>query len=192
MVRSSQRFQSQARMDGILHRPSTPRGIIMKIDRVLEKTWNRSPDLPSENASVTELDSNSGPADGCSVLVVEDHPINRKLAVILLKKLKCRVVTAINGKEALVCMKKQSFDIVLMDLHMPVMDGFETARRIRQRHNDVDQPLLVALTAAASLQDRALAKASGLTEFLMKPVHFEQLEKLIKRRKPLQTPLKMS
>lgn len=192
VVRSSHRFQSQARVDGILRRPTTPNRMIIKIDRILQKTASQSNVLSSKTSSDADLISTQVHQGACSVLVVEDHPINRKLAVILLEKLNCRVVTANHGEEALGCMEKQTFDIVLMDLHMPVMDGFETARTIRQRWGDADRPLLVALTAAASQQDRELAKASGLTEFLTKPIQFEQLEKLVERSRRPRPPSKIS
>jgi len=192
VVRSSHRFQSQARVDGILRRPTTPNRMIIKIDRILQKTASQSNVLSSKTSSDADLISTQVHQGACSVLVVEDHPINRKLAVILLEKLNCRFVTANHGEEALGCMETQSFDIVLMDLHMPVMDGFETARTIRQRWGDADRPFLVALTAAASQQDRELAKASGLTEFLTKPIQFEQLEKLVERSRRPRPPSKIS
>ena len=192
VIRSRQGFQARARLDGMLLRPSTPRRMIMKIERILNTSAEHSSARVSVPSPDAGEDSNPGKADGCSVLVVEDHPINRKSAVILLKKLQCRVVTANHGQEALGCMEQQSFDIALIDLHMPVMDGFETARQIRKRFDEADQPLLVALTAAASWQDRELAKASGLTEFLVKPIQFEQLEKLIERRRHSKPDAKIS
>jgi len=173
MIRSSSRFQSQVQVDAIIRRPTTPRRMIMKLDRVLLKTASQPTVLSAQSSGVADEEVNQNASDGCSVLVVEDHPINRKLAVILLGKLNCRIVTANHGGEALECMERESFDVVLLDLHMPVMDGFETARRIRQKYDDADQPLLVPLTAAASLQDRELAKSCGMTDFLMKPIQFE-------------------
>jgi len=173
MIRSSSRFQSQVQVDAIIRRPTTPRRMIMKLDRVLLKPASQPTVLPAQSSGVADEEANQNASDGCSVLVVEDHPINRKLAVILLGKLNCRIVTANHGGEALECMERESFDVVLLDLHMPVMDGFETARRIRQKYDDADQPLLVPLTAAASLQDRELAKSCGMTDFLMKPIQFE-------------------
>lgn len=183
IVRSAHRFQSHGNIDGILRRPCTPRRLMMKLDQVLQKSQNASASTNTVNQPIEDVDLEPVHHDGCSVLVVEDHPINQKLAVILLKKLNCRVTTANHGVEALECIERQSFDIILMDLHMPMMDGFETARQMLHRFDESKQPLMVALTAAASTQDRQLAKSCGLKDFLLKPIQYEQLEKLVERCK---------
>jgi two-component system, sensor histidine kinase len=118
------------------------------------------------------------------VLVVEDHPVNQKLTVALLAKLGIDADLASNGAEAVDRVRVSGYDLILMDLQMPVMDGLEATRRIRGLDLPV-QPLIVALTASAYETDRERCLQAGMDDFLGKPFRLEELRsKLAAFRRP--------
>ena len=106
------------------------------------------------------------------VLLVDDNPINRKLAVRLLEGLGHRVQQASNGAEAVEAVERGDFDVVLMDVQMPVMDGFEATRRIREREARETLPRLpiLAMTAHAMAEDRQRCLDAGMDAHLTKPI----------------------
>jgi two-component system sensor histidine kinase/response regulator len=112
---------------------------------------------------------------GIRVLVVEDNEVNLKLAVTLLKKMGCEVFTARDGREAINKVREDSYDIVLMDLHMPDINGLEATRTIRYEI-DTEIPI-IALTATAMKEDEEKAFESGMNDFLTKPINLKKLNK---------------
>ena len=115
------------------------------------------------------------------ILVVEDNPLSQKLLLKMLGKVGVEVGLAKNGLEALEKGSTESYDLVLMDLQMPVMDGFEATRQIRLgRAKDPKVPV-VALTANDSQEDRAKAQSAGVDAFLAKPLEREQLFEVLRR-----------
>lgn len=116
------------------------------------------------------------------ILVVEDNPVNQRLAVLLLKKRGHSVVVANNGKEALAMLAKETFALVLMDVQMPVMDGFATTKAIRQQEESTNKHLpIVALTAHAMRGDQERCLAAGMDAYLSKPLQAHQLFAVIER-----------
>lgn len=113
-----------------------------------------------------------------SILLVEDNRLNINLATQLFKKWKAKYAIAENGYEALDQLKKMNFDIILLDLHMPGMNGFETFKAIRK--SEIDSPV-VALTADAFDDTREKVNELGFDELLIKPYRAEELVKLIQR-----------
>jgi CheY-like chemotaxis protein/HPt (histidine-containing phosphotransfer) domain-containing protein len=118
--------------------------------------------------------------DGCAVLLVEDNPFNQLVGRELLLQAGAAVSVAGNGAEALEAMERQRFDCVLMDVQMPVMDGLEATRRIRQ-DPQLRGTLVIAMTANAGVEDRARCLQAGMDEFLSKPVVPELLAATIAR-----------
>jgi two-component system, sensor histidine kinase and response regulator len=117
------------------------------------------------------------------VLLVEDNPVNIEVAVELLTSMGCMVQTARNGLEALAQFKNETFDIVLMDCQMPIMDGLSATRRIREFElvqAKVRIPI-VALTANAYAEDRARCIDAGMDDYLSKPYAEEQLSDTLKK-----------
>lgn len=109
------------------------------------------------------------------VLLVEDDAINRKVIQKILEQEGCLVDTACNGKEALVFYEKSNYDIILMDIQMPVMNGIETAKQIRLLEDGKEHIPIIALTAYALQGDREAFLAQGMDGYLPKPVQQEEL-----------------
>ncbi len=108
------------------------------------------------------------------VLLVEDNPVNQLVAKGMLVKLGCEVTVAAHGGEALDQLEQRVFDLVLMDCNMPVMDGYEASRQIRQSGRWSDLPI-VALTANAMPEERERCRAAGMNDYLSKPFRREEL-----------------
>ena len=110
------------------------------------------------------------------VLVAEDNVVNQKVATRLLKKLGYRSQVASNGQEVLDAIEREQFDAVLMDCQMPVMDGFEASRRIRELEAETGAHLpIIAMTANAMKGDRELCLAAGMDDYVPKPVNVDAL-----------------
>jgi signal transduction histidine kinase len=109
------------------------------------------------------------------ILVVEDDPVSRILAHAYLASLGHTADTAASGEAALQALEGKRYDLLLLDIQMPGMDGFELARRVRARFAGERQPYLVALTAAAMEGDRERCLAAGMNDYLCKPLRREQL-----------------
>ena len=138
--------------------------------------------LPIASEADSKVTPSSAPRTGqrgdLSVLVVDDNLINQKIAVKLLAKLDISAETAVNGQEAVDRVQQQPFDLILMDMQMPVMDGVEACEVIRTlalQH----PPKIVALTANAFDEDRQRCLQAGMDGFLAKPVQFAELAQLI-------------
>ena len=121
------------------------------------------------------------PGNGLDVLLAEDNPVNTAVAVAMLKRDGHRVVVADNGTAALACLDRQRFDVVLMDCHMPELDGFEATRQLRARGLRVP---IIALTASAMDDERAHCFAVGMDDFLSKPLTAASLRAALDRLKP--------
>ncbi len=120
------------------------------------------------------------PGPRISVLLAEDNAVNQRLAVRLLEKLGHTVVVANNGKEALAALEERSFDLVLMDVQMPEMGGFEATRAIREKEQRTGAHVpIVAMTAHAMKGDRERCLDAGMDSYVSKPVQAEELSKVI-------------
>ena len=118
------------------------------------------------------------------ILLVEDNPVNQLVAKGMLAKLGCQVQVAAHGAEALELLEQETFDLVLMDCNMPVMDGYEASRRIRQSGRWPELPI-VALTANAMPEERERCRAAGMNDYLAKPFRREELLALIDHWAPV-------
>ena len=110
----------------------------------------------------------------CTILVVDDYAINQDVVKALLEGEGYMVSLADNGQQAVKMVKETSFDVVLMDLQMPVMDGFEATRVIRSEHRFSDLPI-IALTAHAGKHEKDKCLDQGMTDYVSKPIDMEQL-----------------
>jgi len=126
------------------------------------------------------LQEDADPKKSLYILLAEDNPVNQKLAIRLLEKRGHHVVLAGNGKEALAELAKGSFDLVLMDVQMPEMDGLEATTALRQREQATGehQPV-VAMTALAMKGDRERCIAAGMDGYLSKPIRPQELDEML-------------
>jgi len=121
---------------------------------------------------------------GCRrVLLAEDNPVNRVVAVRMLEEIGCEVVTAINGRLAVEQLKAREYDIVLMDCQMPEMDGLEATRAIRALPGARRAVPIVALTANARVEDRVACMEAGMDGFVTKPVTLSELTEALETRR---------
>jgi two-component system sensor histidine kinase/response regulator len=120
-------------------------------------------------------------SDGLRILVVEDNPINQEVAKFQVAKLGYAVDVVNDGVEALSMLDTADYALVLMDCHMPVMDGFEATRRIRERQDGKQDVPIIAVTASGTGGERAKCLASGMNDFLLKPFRREELSVKIKK-----------
>lgn len=114
-----------------------------------------------------------------NILLAEDNPINRKMALIFLKKLGYRADTVNNGQEVLLALEGHPYDLVLMDIQMPEMDGIEATKIIRERWPQ--GPKIIVVTAFDADTFRDLCFEVGADDFLNKPVRMEELGAAIER-----------
>jgi CheY-like chemotaxis protein len=122
------------------------------------------------------------------ILLAEDSPINQRLAVGLLERRGHSVAVANDGREALEAFRKEHFDLILMDVQMPEMDGFEATEAIRfSDHDNADVPI-VAMTAHAMKGDRERCLNSGMDAYISKPIRAQTLFETIRRHARPVTP----
>lgn len=115
------------------------------------------------------------------VLVADDNAVNRQVAVLLLERLGCSADVAGDGHEVLAALRRERYDVVLMDLAMSGMDGLEATRRIRSEVPAADQPRIIAFTATTALAERQRVLAAGMNDFLSKPIDIAALAEAIAR-----------
>ncbi|WP_421525790.1 response regulator [Pseudomonas yamanorum] len=152
--------------------------------QILQRNLRIDPDVVLD---LIQLET--GPlAHRARVLLVEDNPVNQLVAKGMLAKLGCEVIVAAHGGEALKLLEEQSFDMVLMDCNMPVMDGYEASRQIRRSGRWPDLPI-VALTANAMSEERERCRAAGMNDYLAKPFRREELKALLDLWVPTTTSL---
>jgi CheY-like chemotaxis protein len=140
-------------------------------------------------ASVTEsagrpltLDPDLSKKYPLRILLAEDNPVNQKVAARILERMGYRVDVVGDGIEALVAVDAINYDLILMDVQMPEMDGLEATRRIRELPpKSGRRPQIVAMTASALESDRQAAFDAGMDDFVGKPVRIEDLQNLVMR-----------
>lgn len=120
------------------------------------------------------------PASGLRILLAEDSPANQKLALGLLKKRGHQVVVANSGKEAYDAFLAQPFDLILMDVQMPEMDGFEATVAIRAAERDSHVPI-IAMTAHAMKGDQERCLEAGMDGYIAKPIRAQTLLEAVSR-----------
>ncbi|MEN5108450.1 response regulator [Pseudomonas sp. TWI672] len=158
-----------------LARPLARNALYQTLRRILQ---GHAPEHPLAIPALTATDGRA------RILLVEDNPVNQLVAKGMLAKLGCLVQVATQGVEALEWLEQEDFDLVLMDCNMPVMDGYEASRRIRQSGRWPALPI-VALTANAMPEERERCRAAGMNDYLAKPFRREELLALIDHWVPL-------
>ena len=135
--------------------------------------------MQSEMAGLSQMDTGLGAPLSLDVLLVEDNAINQKLAMVLLERWGHRVTLVQNGKAALDSVAQHLFDLVIMDVQMPVMDGLEATRLIRALPSPNSKVPIIALTANAMESDRQRCMEAGMNEYISKPLKAAELQALL-------------
>jgi CheY-like chemotaxis protein len=116
-----------------------------------------------------------------AILLAEDNVFNQKLAVHLLAQMGYRADLAANGLEVIQSVARQRYNVVLMDVQMPEMDGLEAARRICARWPREQRPYIIAMTANAMQGDREMCLAAGMDDYISKPIRIAELAAALER-----------
>jgi len=132
-----------------------------------------------------QFDAEMGQRHPLRILLAEDNAVNQKLALRLLDRLGYRADLAANGLEVLDALQRQPYDVILMDVQMPEMDGLEATRRICTSPPPKGQPRIVAMTASAMQEDKNACYAAGMDDYVSKPVRVNELIETLKKCQPL-------
>jgi CheY-like chemotaxis protein len=116
-----------------------------------------------------------------AILLAEDNLVNQKVALSMLKRLGYKADVASNGFEVLKSLELQAYDVILMDIQMPEMDGLDVTRCIRERKEIREQPCIIAMTAYALEGDKQECLNAGMNEYLSKPIQLEELKLALER-----------
>jgi signal transduction histidine kinase/ActR/RegA family two-component response regulator len=137
---------------------------------------------PAEKAApVVLLDKTFAENHPLRLLVAEDNPVNQKVILMTLAKLGYRADAVCNGLEAVECGSRKAYDMLVLDMQMPEMDGLEAAQTLRRTLPAENMPYMVALTANAFTEDRTACLAAGMNEFLTKPLRIEDFSAALAR-----------
>jgi PAS domain S-box-containing protein len=142
--------------------------------------------LPArEHAARPYIDPHMGQRYPLRILLAEDNAANQKVALSQLKKMDYRADVVANGVEVLEALERQAYDLVLMDVQMPEVDGLEATRRIRERWPGERAPRIIAVTASTMQEDRERCFEAGMDDYISKPVRIEELTGVLRRCQPV-------
>jgi CheY-like chemotaxis protein len=130
---------------------------------------------PDASKAKPKMDPGMAKRHPLRILLAEDNAVNQKLAMRLLQQMGYRADLASNGVEAIECVERQPYDVVLMDVQMPEMDGLEASRRITAKWPTKRRPRIVAMTANAMQGDREECLAAGMDDYITKPIRVDHL-----------------
>ena len=132
-----------------------------------------------------KMDPEMGARHPLRILLAEDNAVNQKLALRLLSQMGYRADVAGNGLEAIEALERQAYDVILMDVQMPEMDGLEASRQINARWDRPERPRIIAMTANAMQGDRERCLAAGMDDYVSKPVRVNELVAALSQAQPL-------
>lgn len=127
------------------------------------------------------LDQGLGERQPLRILIAEDNLLNQKLTISLLNLMGYQVDAVENGREVLEILEEKDYDIILMDVQMPEMDGIEATEKLIETSSIDKQPKVIALTANAMPGDRERCLKAGMVDYMAKPIKLNELQKMIKK-----------
>ncbi len=169
------RREARAEEEGFaayLHKPIKPSQLF---DALVSVLGDQPVHVRERGVARRELDPDMARRHPLRILLAEDNVVNQKVALRLLAQMGYRADVAANGLEAVDAVGRQTYDVVLMDVQMPELDGFEASREINRRWPRAGRPRIVAMTANAMQGDRELCAAAGMDDYVAKPIRVEEL-----------------
>jgi signal transduction histidine kinase/HPt (histidine-containing phosphotransfer) domain-containing protein len=160
-----------------IYKPIRPAQLLDALVRAVEQMPRTEKSAPVSS----EFDATMAERLPLRILLADDNLINQKVGVKMLQRLGYRPEVAANGIEVLKLLEQQPFDLIFLDVQMPEMDGYEAARRIRQKWNDPERPHLIAMTGNALEGDRERCLEAGMDDYVAKPVRIPELQAVIQR-----------
>ncbi|MBI1731020.1 PAS domain S-box protein [Candidatus Acetothermia bacterium] len=159
-----------------LTKPVKPSQLFDAIATVFTATGKKRPYASAAKRTKPKLDSTLGERHPLHILLAEDNAVNQKVALRLLDQMGYRADVASNGLEAIESVERQPYDVILMDVQMPEMDGLEATRRIvAARSKKKSRPYIIAMTANAMQGDREMCMEAGMDDYVTKPINIEEL-----------------
>nr|HMP63765.1 response regulator [Phenylobacterium sp.] len=156
-------------LDAFLTKPVRQSQLISRLGQLLARAGVSGADPDSLPPTVAEAGRPDGPEGAARILLVEDNEVNMLLAKTLLAEVSCDIRCVENGAQAVEAVTEEAFDLILMDMQMPVMDGLEATRRIRALGDARAATPIVAMTANAMQSDQDACYAAGMDDFVSKP-----------------------
>jgi signal transduction histidine kinase/HPt (histidine-containing phosphotransfer) domain-containing protein len=160
-----------------IYKPIRPAQLLDTLVRAVEQMPRTEKSAPVSS----EFDATMAERLPLRILLADDNLINQKVGVKMLQRLGYRPEVAANGVEAIKLLDQQPFDLIFLDVQMPEMDGYEAARRIRQKWSDPQRPNLIAMTGNALEGDRERCLEAGMDDYVAKPVRIPELQAVIQR-----------
>src|SRR5436305_462228 len=164
-----------------LHKPLKPSQLYNALISIFAETGQARSVLKPVEAAGGQFDTLLGQRLPLQLLLAEDNTVNQKLALRLLERMGYRADVAADGLEVLEALQRQHYDVILMDVQMPKMDGLEATRAIQQRWHAEQRPRIIAMTANAMQGDREECLAAGMDDYLTKPIQVKALQEALKR-----------
>jgi two-component system, sensor histidine kinase and response regulator len=171
----------QSRFAAFLNKPIKA----AQLHTVLTHITKGSLPMPLKQMAESKVIPLSETAPPLRILLAEDHLVNQKLALLMLQRLGYRADVVGNGLEVLQALERQPYDVVLLDVQMPEMDGLEAASRVCQGWQPSARPRLIAMTANAMQGDRERCLAAGMDDYISKPVDMQELAQVLSQCQPL-------
>lgn len=168
----------------LLHKPIKPSqlyNVLLALFTAQEQEQVARPALKPGEVRNMHFDASLGQRLPLRLLLAEDNTVNQRLALRLLERMGYRADVAANGLEVLEAVQRQHYDVILMDVQMPEMDGLEATRLIRQSQAAEQRPRIVAMTANAMQGDREECLAVGMDDYLTKPIQINALQEVLER-----------
>jgi CheY-like chemotaxis protein len=179
---SPQIVDPQGDLSAFLHKPVKQFQLYTTLVKVLtQQDFSRPSPLPE----VPKFDTGMAEKYPLKILLAEDNVVNQKVALNILKRLGYRADVVANGLEVLQALNRQSYDVILMDVQMPELDGLITTHQICQRYAPFERPWIIAMTANAMQGDREACLEVGMNDYVSKPIRVEALVESLQKVPPL-------
>jgi CheY-like chemotaxis protein len=174
----------QVEFNAFLNKPIKPSQLY---DALVDVFATMEQPAPKHDPSAPQFDPQMGERLPLRILVAEDNAVNQKLALRLLERMGYRADVAGNGLEVLEALYRQPYDVILMDVQMPEMDGLEATRFITREWPHQQRPCIIAMTANAMKEDRDTCLEAGMDDYVSKPIRVEELVKALSQCRPIES-----